>query len=147
MQTFPASSKPFAFNPHVRVVLLVAYTIRAIYRESREVDSPRSRKSSWHHGRLRSDCPHSVHQCKSDTRKSRCPQDKTLLRKQKKKVQQSDCRSGQGLKISGGWGAQISRQSAHEGCKVVSPTHWPSLPPRKYPWYSFLLGTESTPGP
>ena len=42
---------------------------------------------------------------------------------------------------------QISRQSAHEGGKVVSPTHRPTLPPRKYSWCSFLLEAESTPGP
>jgi len=42
---------------------------------------------------------------------------------------------------------RISRQSAHEGGTVVSPTHRPSLPPRKYSWYSFLLADESTPGP
>ena len=34
---------------------------------------------------------------------------------------------------------QISGQSAHEDGKVISPTHQPSLPPRKYSWYSFLL--------
>jgi len=28
-----------------------------------------------------------------------------------------------------GWGCQISRQSAHKGGKVVSPTHRPHLPP------------------
>jgi hypothetical protein len=39
-----------------------------------------------------------------------------------------------------GWGSQISRQSAHEGGKVVSPTHRSLLPLRKYSWYSFLLG-------
>jgi hypothetical protein len=27
---------------------------------------------------------------------------------------------------------RISRQSAHKGGKVVSPTHRPSLPPRRY---------------
>ena len=32
----------------------------------------------------------------------------------------------------------MSRQSAHESGKV-SPAHRPSLPPRKYSWYSFLL--------
>jgi hypothetical protein len=42
--------------------------------------------------------------------------------------------------------SQISRQSAHEGGKVVSPTHRPPLPPRKDSWYSFLLEAESTPG-
>ena len=41
----------------------------------------------------------------------------------------------------------FSRQSAHEGGKVLSPTHRPPLPPRKYSWYSFLLQAESTPGP
>ena len=42
--------------------------------------------------------------------------------------------------------ARSSRQSAHEGGKV-NPTHRPSLPPRRHPWYSFLLEAESTPGP
>jgi hypothetical protein len=42
---------------------------------------------------------------------------------------------------------RISRQSAHEDGKVVSPTHRPRLPLRKYSWYSFLLEAESTPGP
>ena len=37
--------------------------------------------------------------------------------------------------------------TAHEGSKVVSPTHWAPLPPRKYSWYSFLLEAESTPEP
>jgi hypothetical protein len=42
---------------------------------------------------------------------------------------------------------RISRQSAHEGGKVVSLTHRPHLPPRKYSWYSFLLEAELTAGP
>jgi len=41
---------------------------------------------------------------------------------------------------------KISRQSAHEGCKVVSPTRGSPLASRKYSWYSFLLEAESTPG-
>ena len=36
--------------------------------------------------------------------------------------------------------------SAHEGGNVVSPTYRPSLLPGKYPWYSFPLEAESTPG-
>jgi len=45
------------------------------------------------------------------------------------------------------WGFQISRQSAHDGGKVVSPTHRPSLYPTKYSWDSFLLEAVSTPRP
>ena len=37
--------------------------------------------------------------------------------------------------------------TAQEGGKVVSLTHRPNLPPRKFSWYSFLLEAQSTPGP
>ena len=37
--------------------------------------------------------------------------------------------------------------TAQDGGEVVSLTHRPSLPPRKYSWYSFLLEAESTPVP
>jgi hypothetical protein len=63
------------------------------------------------------------------------------------KIQQALYNPGQELNVPGDRDYQISKQSAHEGGKVVSPTQRPPLPPRKYPWYSFLLEAESTPGP
>ena len=39
--------------------------------------------------------------------------------KVKVKVKQSLYRTGQAMSIPGGWSSQISRQSAHEGGKVV----------------------------
>jgi hypothetical protein len=64
----------------------------------------------------------------------------------KVKVKQSHYRPGQALRFPGGLGSHISRQSALEGGKVVSPTHRPPLPTGNYFWYSFLLEAESTPG-
>jgi hypothetical protein len=39
------------------------------------------------------------------------------------------------------------KQSAHEGGKIVRPTHRTPLSYGKYSWYSFLLEAESSQGP
>jgi len=64
----------------------------------------------------------------------------------KGKVNQSHFRPGQVLRAPAVWDSQISKQSANESDKFVSPTLQPPLPPRIYSWYSFLLEAESTPG-
>jgi hypothetical protein len=48
-----------------------------------------------------------------------------------KKVKQSHYRPGEAFRIPGRWGSQIFRQLAHDGGKVVSPTHRPPLPPQE----------------
>ena len=62
------------------------------------------------------------------------------------KVKQSHYRSGQPLRAPGGWGSQISRQSAHEGDKVVSPMQWLPLPHWKCSWTHFCYWLSRSQG-
>jgi len=54
-----------------------------------------------------------------------------LCLKVKVKVRPFHYRPGQTQSFPEGWGSRISRQSAHEGAKVVSPTHRPPLTPQE----------------
>jgi hypothetical protein len=56
------------------------------------------------------------------------------------RVKQPHYRPWQALSLPGVWGSQILRQSAHEGGKVVSPTHWPPLHPGNIPGTHFVRG-------
>jgi hypothetical protein len=60
------------------------------------------------------------------------PEFRPIFRLSKVKVNQSHYRPGQAHSVPGGWGSEIWRQSAHGGGKVVSITHRPHLPHRKF---------------
>jgi len=60
------------------------------------------------------------------------------------KVKQSLYRPGKALEPQEVEAPRISRQSGYRSGKVVSPTHRPPLPSRRYSWYSFLFWHNTT---
>jgi hypothetical protein len=54
--------------------------------------------------------------------------------------------AGQTLRVPGGRGSQISTELAHEGDKVVSPTHRPSLPQGNIPSTHFCQNLSRSQG-
>jgi hypothetical protein len=67
-----------------------------------------------------------------------CSNKENSSRRYLKEVKQPHYRPGQAFRLPAGWGSQISRQSAHESGKVVSPTHGPHLPPGDIPGTHFF---------
>ena len=52
-------------------------------------------------------------------------------------VKQANYRPGHSVKFQGVGDFKISKQSAHESSKVVSPTHRPHFPPGNIPGTNF----------
>jgi hypothetical protein len=101
--------------------------------------APRLHQDVWYRARRR---PRSVETCCLSNSYWKCIKWKVVLtvlvryssmQRNGIKVKQSHYRPWKALRVPGGWGSQIVRQSAHEGGKVVSPTHRPPLSPGNIP--------------